>query len=67
MEYRVEITDPALVDAEEYVQFIRDVKKEPEAVLRWFRGLVVAIESLEELPDHCPVIPESDEFEEEIR
>jgi hypothetical protein len=29
--FQVDITDPALEDAEEYVHFIRDVGKEPEA------------------------------------
>jgi plasmid stabilization system protein ParE len=65
--FRVEITEPALQDAEEYVRFIRNKKKEPEAAERWFSGLVDAIYSLEELPDRCPVIPEHDEFPFEIR
>jgi plasmid stabilization system protein ParE len=41
--FQVDITDPALQDAEEYFLFIRDVRKEPEAAERWFRGLVQAI------------------------
>jgi len=65
--YLVDITEPALADAEEYVRFIRDVKKEPEAAERWFRGLVQAIYSLEELPERCPVVPEPEEFSFEIR
>ena len=44
--------------AEDYVRFIRDVRKEPEAAERWFHGLVEAIHSLEELQARCPVIPE---------
>jgi len=56
-----------LADAEQYVRFIRDVKKEPEAGDRWFRGLIQAIYSLEELPERCPLIPEHDEFSVEIR
>ncbi|MBM3736511.1 MAG: type II toxin-antitoxin system RelE/ParE family toxin [Acidobacteria bacterium] len=58
---------PALADAEDYVRFIRDVRKEPEVAERWFRGLVHAIYSLEELPERCPVIPEQAEFSFEIR
>jgi len=65
--FQVDITEPALVDAEEYVRFIRDVKKKPEAAERWFRGLVQAIYSLEDLPERCPVIPEQGEFPFEIR
>ena len=67
MAFQVDITEPALVDAEDYVRFIREVKKEPEAAERWFRGLVQAIYSLEDLPERCPVVPEHEEFSFEIR
>ena len=67
MAFLVEITEPALLDAEEYVQYIRELRQEPEAAERWFRGLVQAIYSLEEMPERCPVIPEQDEFQLEIR
>ncbi|HEY4364661.1 MAG TPA: type II toxin-antitoxin system RelE/ParE family toxin [Bryobacteraceae bacterium] len=67
MAFQVEITDQALLDAEEYVRFIREVKKEPDAVSRWFRGLVQAIYSLETSPVRCPIIPEQDEFRSEVR
>lgn len=43
------------------------VRKDPEAAERWFRGLIHAIYSLEELPERCPVIPEQAEFSFEIR
>ena len=62
MAVRVDIAEPALVDAEEYVLFIRDIQKEPEAAERWFRGLIQAIYSLEDLPERCAVIAEQDEF-----
>jgi plasmid stabilization system protein ParE len=65
--FHVDITEPALADAAAYVGFIRDVKKEPEAAERWFRGLVQAIYSLEDLPERCPVIPEQEQFRFEIR
>jgi plasmid stabilization system protein ParE len=48
--FQVDITDPALTDAEDYVRYIREVRKESEAAERWFRGLVRAIYSLEESP-----------------
>ncbi len=67
MAFLVDITEPALADEEEYIRFIRDVKKEPEAAERRFRGLVQAIYSLEELPERCPLLPERDEFSFEIR
>ena len=67
MAFHVDITELALSDAEDFVRFIRDVKKEPEAAEQWFRGLVQAIYSLEDLPERCPVIPEQEEFPFEIR
>ncbi len=67
MAFQVDITEPALADAEDCVRFIRDVKKEPDAAERWFRELVEAIYSLEQLPERCPVIPEHSEFSFEIR
>ena len=67
MAFQVDITEPALADAEDYVRFIREVGKQPEAAERWFRGLVRAIYSLEELPERCPVIPEREDFSFEIR
>ena len=65
--YRVEITDSALADAEQYVHFIQEEKQEPEAAERWFRGLVKAMLALQELPHRCPVIPEAEEFNLELR
>ncbi|MFN0169732.1 MAG: type II toxin-antitoxin system RelE/ParE family toxin [Bryobacteraceae bacterium] len=67
MAFQVDVTDPALADAEDYVRRIRDVNKEPDAAERWFRGLVAAIYSLEEFPSRCPIIPEAGAFNEEIR
>jgi plasmid stabilization system protein ParE len=65
--YRVRITDAALADARDYVRFVRDVKKEPGAAERWYRGLLEAVFSLEELPSRCPLIPEATQFTNELR
>jgi plasmid stabilization system protein ParE len=65
--FQVEISEPALADAENYVQLIRDVRKEPEAAERWFKGLVQAIYSLEDLPEQCSLIAEVNEFSFEVR
>jgi plasmid stabilization system protein ParE len=67
LEFEIDITDPALTDAEEYVLFIREVRKEPEAAARWFRGLVQAIYSLGKFPERCLSIPEQSEFNLELR
>ena len=67
MAFQVDITDPALEDASDYVRFVREVRREPEAANRWFRGLVQAIYSLEDFPERCPLIPEKEVFSFEIR
>ena len=46
--FRVDITETALGDAEEYVRFIREQGGEPEVAERWWRGLLDAIDSLED-------------------
>jgi plasmid stabilization system protein ParE len=65
--YQVDISDAALLDAEEYVQFLRREKGAAAAAERWFRGLVSAIYSLEEMPLRCPTIPEAGEFPSPLR
>lgn len=65
--YDVKITDSALLDAQEYVQFIEYKKREPRAAEQWFRELLSAIFSLEELPSRYALIPEVAEFSFELR
>lgn len=67
MAFQVDITEPALADAEDYVRFLREVRKQPEAAERWFGGGVRGSHSLEELPERCPLIPELEGFPFEIR
>ena len=67
MAFQIDIAEPALIDAEDYVSFVRDARKDPAAADRWFRGLVKAIYSLEEMAERCPLIPERVEFSFEIR
>ena len=65
MTFRVEVTDQAEAEAEEAYLWI--LERAPEAAVRWWNGLDAAILSLEEMPARCPLAPENDEFEEEIR
>jgi len=65
--YQIEISDAALIDAEEYVRFLRMEKSAEQAARRWFRELMAAIFSLEKMPRRCPRIPEAEEFSTEIR
>lgn len=67
MVFQVEITAPALSDAETYTEYIRKVKQEPIAAERWFRGLVKAIHSLEHFPERCPILPEYAGFPVDLR
>ncbi len=67
MAYQVKISNTALVDAEEYVAFIRERNQQPDAADRWFRELIACIFSLEEMPLRCPLIPEENEFTVKLR
>jgi plasmid stabilization system protein ParE len=65
MTYRV-ITEPtAEAGAREAYNWLRE--RSPAAATRWLRGLRQAIESLAEHPQRCPLAPENEHFEEEIR
>jgi plasmid stabilization system protein ParE len=65
--YRVRITESALHDVEGYLRYIEDVNQAPEAAEEWLRGLIDEIRSLGDHPRRCPVIPEADQLEEELR
>ena len=39
----------------------------PEAAVKWFNELQIAIRGLETFPQRCPLAPENDAFQEEIR
>ncbi len=65
MTYRV-ITQPsAETGADQAFRWLYE--RSPEAAVRWYRGLRQAIESLAEHPQRCPLAPENEQFEEEIR
>ena len=60
MAYLVSLTTRAERDlALLYVKINAD---DSDAALKWYRGFKEAILSLEELPNRCPVTPESDKF-----
>ena len=65
MRYQVEVTDQAGLEAEEAYLWI--LERSPGGASRWWNGLEAAILSLEEMPARCPLAPEDEEFEEEIR
>ncbi len=65
MAYRVDISRPAIEDAETAYLWMRE--HSPEKAANWFAGLMDAIFSLEKMPDRCPIAPESREFAIEVR
>lgn len=63
--YTLVIQPPAAAEIEEAYLFISG--HSPARAVRWFNDLSKAIETLETLPFRCPIAPESDLFNEEIR
>jgi plasmid stabilization system protein ParE len=65
MTYPVEITPFAIADAELAYLWLRE--RSPEAAAAWYNGLFDAIDSLEKMPYRCPLSPESEELNIELR
>lgn len=65
MEYRFEIDDRAIADANFY--FDRIAEHSPGRAERWYRGLFARIDTLKKFPLRCPRAPESEKFGEEVR
>lgn len=65
MTYKVDISIPALQDAETAFLWIRDFNL--ESARSWYEGLLAAVFSLEQFPRRCPLSPESKFVGREIR
>jgi plasmid stabilization system protein ParE len=65
MKYRVIIETAAWQDIDEAFTWLQ--KRVPEYTVRWFNTLEGAIRSLASHPERCPVAPESEELDHEIR
>ena len=65
MTYQVVVTDQGDAEAEDAYLWI--LERSPDGAARWWNGLEAAILSLEQMPTRCPLAPENEEFEEEIR
>lgn len=65
MTYRVDLSRPALVDAENIYLWIKE--QSIDKANDWFNGLVHATNSLSEFPNRCPIAPESRTFVIEVR
>jgi plasmid stabilization system protein ParE len=65
MTYPVEITPFAIADAEQAYLWLRE--RSPETAAAWYNGLFDAIDSLEKMPYRCPLAPESEDLDIELR
>lgn len=65
MRYKVEFTNQAHAETDFAFKWIE--KSSPTNAFEWFNGLVDAVETLDSMPERCPVAPESEEVGQEIR
>lgn len=65
MTYRVDISIPALEDAESAFLWIRDYNLVGSKI--WYEGLLTAIFSLEQSPHRCSIAPETNFIGRKIR
>ena len=65
MKFTVRIADAAQEDLIAACQYI--ARHSPENAERWYAGMVSAIQSLAEMPERCPIAPESVAFDQTIR
>jgi len=65
MTFRVELAESARVDAERLYQ--RVTAAAPYRGGLWYRRLMLAIGSLQNHPDRCPVAPENTDAENKVR
>ncbi len=63
--YKVEIKPLAEENLQNIFLFIAEGS--PANALRWYQHLVSKIQSLETLPKRCPIAPESEGVDQEIR
>jgi len=65
MAFQVELSAQATQDIEEHYVWIQE--RDPFAAEKWFNGVLVAINTLNYFPERCQVIPEHDNFVQQIR
>ena len=65
MAYRVDISLPALADAEEAYLWLKE--RSADRAVDWYEGLLETVFSLENFPTRCPLAPESADIGKEIR
>ena len=58
MAFRVDITEAALADAEDFVEYVRRKKRDTVGAERWWNGLLDALFSLEQRPGRGSLLVE---------
>lgn len=59
MAFRVDITETALADAEDFVEYVRREKRDAAGAERWWNGLLDALFSLEQRPGRGSLLVEA--------
>ena len=59
MAFRVDITEAALADAEDFVEYVRREKRDTVGAERWWNGLLDALFSLEQRPGRGSLLAEA--------
>jgi plasmid stabilization system protein ParE len=66
MAFDVLITDEAFADLDAITDFIKH-QASIDMARKWFGAIIVAIETLKEMPGRCPLAPEADELGDDVR
>jgi plasmid stabilization system protein ParE len=66
MAFHVEIQPQAFDDLDSIAKFIKTSSSFATAE-KWFNGIMGEIASLEEMPERCPIAPESDDLPRQVR
>lgn len=66
MKYQVRLTDKAEADVDAVLAWFAE-QQALEAGSRWFARLMVAIDTLESMPERCPLLAEAGDIGLEIR
>ncbi len=65
MKFRVEVTETAQDQIRQtYIQYKQEF---PALADSWLTGLLATLDTLKQFPNRCPLAPENDEFEDEVR
>lgn len=65
--YRVIIADEALDQAAEHLRYLAVEEQQPLAAERWWNKALDCVDTLAALPHRCPLAPENEHSENELR